>query len=356
MSAVALVPAYNEELIIERTVRSLMSQTYPFELILVIANNCTDRTVEIVKRLQEEFGPVLQLLVMEKNDGLKAGALNWGFAYLNQDAYDFVFSMDGDTVLHEGILAEGIKKFAREPKTGGICSAYRTLPLSKDATFAQRFMWRIQNIEFGLANAWRIENHRSARVLPGVSSLYRMDVLKKIAETHGDGKVWVVNNRVEDYILTLEIKDMGWDAKSSHDMISWSDVPLDIKSLWKQRERWYSGTIDVLRDRGLKKHSRYELFTINLLMLNLFLRTLLYGTYATLLMTGVHVQWVSYFLVLPALTIALQLYRLKYADQLDRWQKFFTATLVVNELYALFREINYAYSIWLSFFRPKRGW
>jgi cellulose synthase/poly-beta-1,6-N-acetylglucosamine synthase-like glycosyltransferase len=354
--AVALVPAYNEEAIIGQTIASLMAQTYRFEYVLVIANNCTDQTVPIVRKLQEQYGrDRLRLLVMENNIGLKAGALNYGFSRLDLDL-DFVFSMDADTIVDSRMLEEGIKKFAREPKTGGICSAYRTLPLKANATRWERFLWRIQNIEFGLANAWRIENHRSARVLPGVSTLYRMETLKAVAASHEDEQVWVVGNMVEDYILTLEIKDQGWDAKSSQDMISWSDVPLSLTQLRRQRERWYSGTIDVVRPRILKQHSRYEVVTITLLLWNLLMRALLIGAYGALIIHGIPIQWLSPFLVLPIAAAATQLYRLKYADQLDKWQYFFTATLVVNELYAVYRELLYVRGFWLSYRRPGRSW
>src|ERR1700761_8503930 len=46
---VVLVPAHNEELLIARTVRSLLGQTYPRELfqLAVIADNCSDATAAI---------------------------------------------------------------------------------------------------------------------------------------------------------------------------------------------------------------------------------------------------------------------------------------------------------------------
>lgn len=477
-TAVALVPAYNEEDIIERTIESLMHQTFPFEYILVIANNCTDNTVQIVERLQEKYGhEMLRLLVMPKNDAMKAGALNYGFEMLDPQQVQYVFSMDSDTIVDEKILEEGIKKFLREPKTGGICSAYRTLSLDQikeNPTFKERLLWRLQNIEFSLANAWRIEFHKSARVLPGVSSLYRAELLREIgedntlrrllqaiakmqvdnqvrrtiekmkrrgrllravaklhfvhqlveeriekrvlahlsetvttffvngtlpeifrrlqakgfvtqevAEYYGDGlqlvaasrqqvlqklpkvidkiyqvhEVWVINDQVEDYTLTLDIKDRGWDAKSYHDMVSWSDVPLTFRVLWKQRSRWYSGTIDTLRRRGLQRHSRYEVFTVALLMVNLLMRVLLLAGYTSLVIASIQIQWISPFLLIILLAIVTTRARLiRYGDRLDWVQKLIVYTLVVNELYATYREVIYAYSVWLSYFRPKRGW
>jgi biofilm PGA synthesis N-glycosyltransferase PgaC len=382
---VALVPAYNEEDIIERTIDSLMAQTYAFSYILVIANNCTDQTVEIVQRLQQFYGTdKLRLVVMAENKGKKAGALNFGFDMLEDDV-DLVFCMDSDTIVHPEIIEMGVRKFnlRTERNTGGICSAYRALPFSPHTAVPitsmdrkarlvrsaqlnwKQLLWRLQNIEFGLANAWRVEHHKSARVLPGVAVMYRMEALRDIQRLHmqndvKDKTVWATNCLVEDYLLTLELKDLNWGSKSSHDMISWSDVPLKLNGkggLWDQRQRWYSGTVDVIRPRGLKKHSRYEAFTIALLVVNLLMRFLLVSSYAVLIASGVPIELLSVFLILPVIAVAMQLYRLiNYADQLDKWQIIFTATLVVNELYAIYRESLYAYSVWLSYARPDRAW
>ncbi len=357
---IALVPAHNEEDIIEATITSLMSQTYPFAYVLIIADNCTDNTLPIVKRLQRTYGArKLRLMETVGNTHKKAGALNQGFDAVESSRPDFIFGMDADTILDLKIIEEGVKQFKREPKTAGICSAYRTLPLKDDATHWQRFLWRLQNIEFGLANAWRVENYDSARVLPGVSVMFRTKALRDIAKSN-DGIIWATDSLVEDYRLTLELKDMGWEVKSSLAMISWSDVPLKVTGkggLFDQRQRWYSGTVDELRIRGLKKHSRYEVFTITLLAVNLFMRFLLIAAYVTILAMGNNIEWISFFLLLPVLAALMQFYRwIKYTDQRDFAQGLMTLLLVPNELYAIFREYVYMYSIWLSYRRPDRAW
>jgi biofilm PGA synthesis N-glycosyltransferase PgaC len=361
LRVVALVPAHNEQDIIKDTIESLMSQTRPLEYALIIADNCTDNTVKIVKRYQKKYGSDrLRLMKTVGNTHKKAGALNQGFLTLKGKRLAFVFGMDADTILHPGIIEAGVKQFEQEPQTAGICSAYRTLPLNEDATRWQRYLWRLQNIEFGLANAWRVENQKSARVLPGVSVIFRTKALRDVLRQHNDGTVWATDSLVEDYRLTLEIKDLGWEVKSCLDMISWSDVPLKLRGkggLFDQRQRWYSGTVDELRIRGLQRHSRYEIFTISLLSFNLLMQLLLYATYGIIASTHGGIHWISPFLILPVAAAALQFHRwVRYADQRDKWQALMTITLIPNELYAIFRELVYAYSIWLSYRRPNRAW
>jgi len=357
---IALVPAHNEQDIIKETITSLMAQTYPFAYVLIITDNCTDNTIRIVKRLQRKYGEKkLRLLKTVGNTYKKAGALNQGFEATSRSRPDYIFGMDADTIIDSRMVEEAVKQFELEPNTAGICSAYRTLPLKKDATRWERYLWRLQNIEFGLANAWRVENHESARVLPGVSVMFRTKALRDVYKLH-KGTVWATDSLVEDYRLTLELKDLGWDAKSSLRMISWSDVPLHLfgkAGLFDQRQRWYSGTVDELRRRGLIKHSRYELFTIVLLALNFVMRLLLIAAYAGILLMGNSIEWISFFLLLPVAAAAIQYYRwVKYTDQRDRWQGIMTLLLIPNELYAVFREFIYLYAIWISYRRPDRAW
>lgn len=355
---VALVPAHDEEEIIERTIHSLMDQTFPFTYVLVITNNCTDRTVSIVLELQKLYGSDrLRLVDMPENIYKKSGALNYGFTFVDDDV-EFVFSMDADTIVHPTIVSEALIDFSIYPRAGGVCSAYRTLREEAHTPW-QRFLWRLQNVEFGHANAWRVENIKSARVLPGVSVMYRMAALKDVQQDHGDGTVWANRHLVEDYELTLRLKDLGWEAKSSFGMISWSDVPLKVfgkEGLWQQRIRWYSGTVDELRKRKLKKHSRYEVFTLAWLMIGLGMQSMLLMTYGLLLLFGVTIEIQLLPLVVLFGSWAAQLYRLKYTDQLDWWQRILTATLIINELYALFRSVMYAVSVYKSYRHPNRAW
>ena len=374
---VAIVPAYNEEKFIARTIKSLYDQTYPLRYIWVIVNNCTDGTLEICQELQKVYGKKwLRICDVPENKELKAGAMNVGFNLVNADSkIDYVLGMDSDTLLEERIIETAMMQFKLEPDTGGICAAYRTLKLDQiipdqKPTWSQKLLWYWQNIEFSLANAWRVENYKNARVLPGVASVFRVKALRdvmKINVRRGFGKcVWYPRCQVEDYLLTLDLKECkrrgggrgrGWAVKSSIDMVAWSDVPISFGGLWRQRERWYSGTVDVIRPRLFKKHSRYEVFSIGLLPINLVFRLLLIAGYISVLMSNHDISLVTPFLVLPVATIIMQLVRLrKYGDNLNVAQVLMTISLIPNEIYSAWKEAMYMYSIWVSFRHPNREW
>jgi cellulose synthase/poly-beta-1,6-N-acetylglucosamine synthase-like glycosyltransferase len=97
-----LVPAHDEELLVGETVRSLLSQDYPANAlrVVVIADNCTDRTAEVARRggaeCLERFDPV--------NRG-KPRALAWAIERCPPADVDAVVIIDADTIVDSNFAA-----------------------------------------------------------------------------------------------------------------------------------------------------------------------------------------------------------------------------------------------------------
>jgi 1,2-diacylglycerol 3-beta-glucosyltransferase len=89
-----LVPAHNEEPGIAPTLESLRAQNYPEELrrVIVIADNCTDRTASISREAGFECWERDEL----KAPG-KGQALRWALDRLGSDNWDAVAFVDADT-------------------------------------------------------------------------------------------------------------------------------------------------------------------------------------------------------------------------------------------------------------------
>lgn len=88
----AIVPAYNEELCIEQTVKSLTVNPY-FHRVIVVNDGSTDQTAAVLDRMTA-FEPKLRI-IHQQNTG-KGGALMAG---IRTSRAALVFLTDGDTLV-----------------------------------------------------------------------------------------------------------------------------------------------------------------------------------------------------------------------------------------------------------------
>jgi GT2 family glycosyltransferase len=103
-----VIPAHNEEAGIAACLLSLLAQRGAVEInVVVVANGCTDRTVEIAEGLRDAARAAgHRLSVLELADGGKARALNAADRLLAGDIHgDIHVYLDADTVLSSGALA-----------------------------------------------------------------------------------------------------------------------------------------------------------------------------------------------------------------------------------------------------------
>ena len=91
MKISVVVPAYNEEAVIERCLNALVNQIVPVDEILVVDNNSTDRTAEIAEKYREYGVRVIR----ETVQGL-IPARNRGF---DEATGDILGRIDADTVV-----------------------------------------------------------------------------------------------------------------------------------------------------------------------------------------------------------------------------------------------------------------
>lgn len=94
-----LMPAHNEEAVIGHSISSLQQQMKPDYRLIVIADNCSDKTVEIVRAAGAE--------VIARNDAEHKGkgfALEFGIRHLEKDPPDIVIMIDADCSFEEGAI------------------------------------------------------------------------------------------------------------------------------------------------------------------------------------------------------------------------------------------------------------
>ncbi len=111
-----IIPAHNEEGYIRETLHSINSSTYQNFEVLVVANGCTDKTEEIVRKRADERVKLFSLA--EAN---VSKARNFG-ADLAQG--EILLFLDADTKLH----AHSLQRIATDFKNGFSYGTTRTVP------------------------------------------------------------------------------------------------------------------------------------------------------------------------------------------------------------------------------------
>ena len=287
----AIIPAHNEEAVIQNLVASLQKQDYPKELydIYVIADNCTDHTAKYAKQagaiVYERFDP------MHKTKG---AALNWFLAQkIKEDApYDAFCIFDADNIVDVNFIKNMNKKLCQGET---VVQGYRDIKNPTDSwiTAGYAIFYWTMNRFYHLARY----NLGLSPLINGTGFMVRFDQIKP------DG--WNTKTLTEDIEFSLKQiirgKKLGW----AKDAVVYDEQPVGFKQSWSQRSRWTVGHIQCMREytkqlaSAVKEHKTIMNFdgllyivgsipmfiiTIVLLLVNMLL-------YAGNSITGMELAW-----------------------------------------------------------------
>ncbi|WP_084718940.1 glycosyltransferase family 2 protein [Streptacidiphilus carbonis] len=314
LDTVALVPARNEEAGVFTALRSLAGQTRPPDLIIVVVNNSTDRTLDFAQQFAAEPGtPETVVLNLANNPHKKAGALNHGLAWLRQavegrltDHVQHVLVMDADTELHTRFIERARNVIASDPQLGGVSAAC----LGRTDLWRspwQRYLLGMQIIEYGRAANSRYRH--DVHTMSGAGSFYRGEALQNLLDWRGEVFWEDHSNLVEDYETTLALKESGWKVTANQLCIAYTDLMPTLRELIQQRERWTRGTVDTLRNRGI---TRFTWHSISAMFLGLLGAAYLMGfgsiTVAEWTSSGFTFSWIfwvltGFWIIYPALRV-----------------------------------------------------
>lgn len=121
MNYYIVIPAHNEEAFISLTLQSLISQTHLPSKVVVVNDNSTDKTAEIVLAFAKE-NPFISLVENKSSaihlPGSKViQAFQKGFETVD-DNYDIIVKLDADLILPNNYFETIVKHFEENPTTG----------------------------------------------------------------------------------------------------------------------------------------------------------------------------------------------------------------------------------------------
>ena len=264
-----IIPAYNEEVTIEATIRSLLSLKYKLYEIIVVDDGSKDNTSQKVidsfkmKRIsrpiriqldcqQEEFvyetlTYKVPITLIRKRNGGKADSLNMG---INASRYPYFICMDADSVLQYDSLEKIVRPVLEHDNVVAVGGAVRPCNGAEIENgrvihykLPSNLLACMQVLEYdrSFLAAWILfDKFNGSIIVSGAFGLFRKDVV--IAAGGYDS-----HNMGEDMELVVKLHvycrkhDMPYLIKYATDAICWSQAPESLRDLRKQRRRWHIG-------------------------------------------------------------------------------------------------------------------
>lgn len=235
-----IVPAYNEEKVIVKTVERILESDHRDLEVIVVDDGSQDNTSGV---LQAAFGANNRVTLVRVPNGGKAAALNVG---LSQAKGEILVALDADTQFQSDTIPRLVRWFA-DPEVGAVAGNAKVGNRTNMITRWQALEYIVaQNLERRALAALG-----TLTVIPGAVGAWRKSVLLAMGGFHSD-------TLAEDQDLTIGIQVKGYRVRFDSSAIAWTEAPATFRGLANQRFRWAFGTLQCLwKYRGLTFNPRY---------------------------------------------------------------------------------------------------
>ena len=254
-----LIPAYNEEKVIARTIRSVMMSNYKNLRILVIDDGSSDSTFETARTAYPAEIASGRLSVITKPNGGKADALNYALDFVDEEIY---VGIDADGVIAHDAITNLVPHFAN-PKIGAVAG---------NAKVGNRVnLWtRWQALEYITSQNFErraLDLFDVVMVVPGAIGGWRTAAVKAGGGYHS-------NTVAEDADLTMNLLEQGYSVIYEDRTLAFTEAPVNANGLMRQRFRWSFGILQaIFKHKGaISKHRAMGLFALpNILIFQILL-------------------------------------------------------------------------------------
>lgn len=246
VTVTVLIPAHNEAAILWKTLPELKAQSRKPDRIIVVADNCTDSTIEVAKGFGAEVFETFD------NHKQKGGALNQVLKTLlpGMGNNDIIMVMDADTTLDPGFIEPAVARFTNDRGIMAIGGIFKGYP-------GGGILGLFQRNEYDRYERKINRRRGQVFVLTGTSTMFRSVALKTVAESRGTviggikGDVYDTVSLTEDNELTLALKTLGALMESPRACVVHTELMPTWRYLWKQRMRWQRGALENIGSYGM---------------------------------------------------------------------------------------------------------
>ncbi|MFM7089108.1 MAG: glycosyltransferase [Candidatus Paceibacterota bacterium] len=248
-SVTIMVPCWNEEKTVARTVESLLNLNYPKDrlTLFLINDGSTDGTHEVIKK----FSEYKNVRVFDKENGGKHTALNLG---LTETDAEFTACLDADSFAEPESLIRIMSYFEEDP-------ALMAVSPSIIVESPQTLIQKAQKAEYDMSIYIKkmLGFLGAIHVTPGPLTVFR----KKVFDDLGPYRK---AHNTEDMEIAYRMQKHGYKIGQCNDAYIRTNTPRTVKKLYKQRLRWIYGfinnTIDYRKLLFKKKYGHFAFFTV----------------------------------------------------------------------------------------------
>jgi len=236
-----IVPAYNEEMVIIKSIQSLMKQSYPYIEIIVVDDGSSDQTYKLAQKLEFDKDN-RSLVALKKENGGKAKALNFG---MEHSKGDLIMVVDSDSKISDDAVELMVKYFDDEQigaVAGSVFISNRVNTLTK--LQALEYIEGLNMVRNGQAF------FRLVSIIPGPIGMFRKSALKEVGGYDSD-------TFAEDADLTMKLIGKGYKIEFEAAAVAYTEAPEELLDLIKQRYRWTRG---ILQSLGKHKAKLWQVF------------------------------------------------------------------------------------------------
>lgn len=226
-----LIPAHNEAVVIEATLRSMIRLDYPKDKleVIVINDNSSDNTGELARAIAKDY-PFIKVLDTEPPHAGKgkSSALNQGYK-ISTGKYLVVY--DADNTPEKEAVYNLVLGLENDEKAGAMVGKFRV------ANAKQTLLTRFINIET-ICFQWMAQAGRwfwfKMATIPGTNFAIRRSIIDKLGG-------WDEGALAEDTELSIRVYDLGYHIRFFPAAITWEQEPETWGVWWRQRTRWARG-------------------------------------------------------------------------------------------------------------------
>ena len=234
-----IVPAHNEEKVIERCIESLLEIDYPRKEIIVVDDGSSDRTYWLAKKYSVKGVKVIR----RKQAGGKSVALNTGMVLARGE---IIVTCDADSLISRDALKAIVKRF-QDPTVTAVAGNVRVLNRTNLITKCQALEYIVnENICRRVFDIFGV-----VPVVPGPLAAFRRKALREIG-------LYDKDTLTEDFDVTVKMLKAGKVVQALSNAIVYTEAPSTWRDFYRQRLRWNRGTFQTLRKHwNVFRHSRF---------------------------------------------------------------------------------------------------